>query len=360
MNFGKWIGFIALIISLYILWQIRQLVLLLFAAVIFANALNLLVKQYYRWGEKLFVRLGRLNWTMKRGYAVLLSIFTLFVLLWVFFSLIVPPFISQFEELALLLPKGIEQLINWLDDLKDSLSPSLKDAFPDWNQQLIAQVQPLLNELLNQGWSFFSGGVGIILNLLLLLVLTLMLLADPQPYRHGFIRLFPSFYRCRIDDILVLCDQSLQGWLIGLFFNITIVSALSFISLLILGIPLALSQAMLAGIFAFIPNIGPALSVVPPMAIALLEEPWKVWVVLLVYIGIQQIEGNVLTPLVMAQQVSLLPAVTLLAQVFFATFFGFLGLFLSLPLTVVGQVWVKEVLIKDILDRWNHTDRKRE
>ena len=59
-----------------------------------------------------------------------------------------------------------------------------------------------------------------------------------------------------------------------------------------------------------------------------------------------------MTPLVMAKQVSLLPAITLLAQIFFATFFGFLGLFLALPLTVVGQVWFKEVVIKDVLDRW--------
>jgi predicted PurR-regulated permease PerM len=105
-------------------------------------------------------------------------------------------------------------------------------------------------------------------------------------------------------------------------------------------------------LLTFIPNIGPTLSVIPPIAIALLEDPWKALAVLILYIIIQQIESNLLTPLVMAQQVSLLPAVTLLAQVFFATFFGFLGLLLALPLTVVGQVWLKEVLLEDILDNW--------
>ncbi len=114
-----------------------------------------------------------------------------------------------------------------------------------------------------------------------------------------------------------------------------------------------MAQAALAGILTFIPNIGPALSVIPPMAIALLEAPWKSFAVLILYIIIQQVESNLLTPYVMAQQVSLLPAVTLLAQVFFATFFGFLGLLLALPLTVVGQVWLKEVIIKDILDQWH-------
>nr|MDJ0682310.1 AI-2E family transporter [Xenococcaceae cyanobacterium MO_167.B52] len=62
-----------------------------------------------------------------------------------------------------------------------------------------------------------------------------------------------------------------------------------------------------------------------------------------------------LTPLIMARQVSLLPAFTLLAQVFFTTFFGFLGLFLALPLAVVGQIWFEEVVIRDILDNWGST-----
>jgi len=129
---------------------------------------------------------------------------------------------------------------------------------------------------------------------------------------------------------------------------------LSFFGLLLLRIPLALAQATLAGILTFIPNIGPAVSVIPPMAIALLDSPWKAIAVLILYIVIQQVESNLLTPLVMAQQVSLLPAITLLAQLFFVTFFGFLGLLLALPLTVVAQVWLKEVLIKDILDEWRH------
>jgi len=77
--------------------------------------------------------------------------------------------------------------------------------------------------------------------------------------------------------------------------------------------------------------------------------------VLILYIIIQQVESSVLTPIVMAQQVALLPAITLLSQLFFATFFGFLGLFLSLPLTVVGQIWFKEVIIKDVLDNWDRS-----
>jgi predicted PurR-regulated permease PerM len=96
------------------------------------------------------------------------------------------------------------------------------------------------------------------------------------------------------------------------------------------------------------------MSVLPAMAIALLDNPWKALFVFILYFIIQQTESNFITPLVMAHQVSLLPAVTLISQLFFVTFFGFLGLFLALPLTVVAKIWVQEVLIKDVLDQWGH------
>ncbi len=339
MNFGKWIGLVALAIALYILWQIRHILLLLFTAVVLANALNILVRQFQKWG-------------IRRFLAVLLSVTLLLAALVGFFWLIVPPFADQFQQLVNLFPKGIERLNIWIDWLVTRLDPELIKSLPDINE-LIAQLQPLVNQLLGGGLSFFYSSLGVFLSLLLLLALTLMLLADPQPYRQGFIRLFPSFYRRRVDEILLICDRALQGWLTGILFNMSVIALLSFIGLLILGIPLALAQAMLAGMFTFIPNIGPALSVVPPMAIALLEEPWKALAVLILYIVIQQVESNLLTPLVMAQQVSLLPAATLIAQVFFASFFGFMGLFLALPLTVIAQVWLQDVLVKDVLDQWH-------
>ncbi|MEC4893247.1 MAG: AI-2E family transporter [Oscillatoria sp. PMC 1051.18] len=344
MTLGKWIGLVIFVVAIYILWQIRQVLLLLFAAVVIANALNILVKRFQRSGLQ------------NRGYAVLLSVFLVVTVLVGFFWLIVPPFADQFQQLAELVPKGLAQINSWLYSLRNRLDPDLIDYLPDINQ-LFSQLQPFAERVLGGGISFFSSSLGVLLNLLLVIVLSLMLLADPEPYRRGFVRLFPSFYRRRVEEILLQCDKALQGWLLGILFNMAVIAVFSFLGLLILGIPLALSQAMLAGLLTFIPNIGPALSVIPPVAISLLEDPWKAIAVLILYVIIQQVEGTILTPLVMAQQVSLLPAVTLLAQVFFASFFGFLGLFLALPLTVVGQVWLKEVLFNDILDSWQANDR---
>lgn len=344
MNFGTWIGFVVFFICLYVLWQIKQLLLLLFTAVVLATSLNILVENFKKGG-------------IKRGHAVCLSVVSVAVVAVSFFWIIVPPFIEQFQQLALLVPIGIDKLDSWIDLLSERLDPRLIALLPD-TEQLSRQLQPVIQQFLGGGLSIFYNSLGVLLSILLLLAITLMLLADPTPYRKSLIRLFPAFYRRRVDEIIVLCEEALQGWLVGILFNMVVIAVLSFIGLLILGIPLALSQAMLAGVLTFIPNVGPTLSVLSPMAIALIEAPWKSLAVLILYIIIQQLESNILTPLVMAQQVSLLPAITLLSQVFFATFFGFLGLFLSLPLTVVGQIWFREVIIIDILDRWNGSQGK--
>ncbi len=348
MNFGSWIGLIVFFISLYVLWQIKQLLLLLFTAIVLATSLNILVKNFQKRG-------------MQRGLAVFLSMSFLILVaigcIWV----VIPPFIDQFQALGRLVPQGIEKLNTWLDLLSESLDPRIINILPD-TEGLNRQLQPFIQQFLGGGLTIFYNSLGVLVSILLLFAITLMLLADPVSYRQGFMRLFPAFYRRRVDEIMDLCGEGLEGWLVGILFNMVVIALLSFICLLILGIPLALSQAMLAGVMTFIPNLGPTVSVLSPMAIALIEAPWKAFAVLILYIIIQQVESNILTPIVMAQQVSLLPAITLLSQLFFATFFGFLGLLLSLPLTVVGQIWFKEVIVKDVLDNWQFSlsgDRRR-
>jgi predicted PurR-regulated permease PerM len=126
----------------------------------------------------------------------------------------------------------------------------------------------------------------------------------------------------------------------------------TFIGLSILGVRLPFVNAALAGLLEFIPNVGPTLSVIPPTLLALLDAPWKAGATILLYIAIQQIESLILVPLIMKQEVNLLPVFTILAVVVFASLFGFLGLFLAIPLLIVSQIWIKEVLVKDVLNKW--------
>jgi predicted PurR-regulated permease PerM len=270
-----------------------------------------------------------------------------------FFWLVVPPFVQQFHELTYRVPQGFGRFNSWVDEQRSHISPQLLPYIPDLNS-LIEQAQPLFNRLLGNSFAFVSSSLEVVLKILLVLVLTGMFLANPDDYRKVFIRLFPSFYRQRVNGILDQCEISLEGWITGAIIAVAVVGLMSLLGLSILGVKAALALAVLAGFMNLIPNLGPTMSVVPAMAIALLDSPWKAIAVLILYFFIQQAESNFITPIVMAHQVSLLPAVTLISQLFFVTFFGFLGLFLALPLTVVAKIWVQEVLIKDVLDQWNH------
>lgn len=338
MKLTKLIGFFAFIVSVYILWQIRQILLLAFAAVVFATALNRLVRLLLRFH-------------IKRGIAVFLSVGLVLALLAGFFAVVVPPFIEQLQQLVDLVPDGLEKLRSWSKWLQDLLPEQLLQDIRNLKNPT-QQVQSIAPRLFGNFFNLFSSSLEIVLNILLVLVLTIMLLANPSPYRHVFTLLFPAFYRKRVDDILQKCEVALGGWVTGILFNMTVIAVLSGIGLGILQVPLPLTNALLAGVLTFIPNLGPTLSVIPPMALALLDAPWKAGAVLVLYILIQQLESDVLTPLVMKKQVSLLPAITLLSQAIFAVFFGFLGLFLALPITIVAQVWLNEVLVKDVLNKW--------
>ena len=157
--------------------------------------------------------------------------------------------------------------------------------------------------------------------------------------------MFPAFYRKRVDEILSLCEISIVAWIRGILINMVAIGVISCIGLLILRVPLPLANAAIAGLLEAIPNVGPTLSVIPPAAIALLDAPWKAGAVVILYV---------------LMQVAVLPAVTLLSQVIFAIFFGFLGLFLAIPLVIVGQIWIREVLVRDILDQWQTANRSAE
>ena len=345
MLLGQWLGFVALVMSLYILWQIRQVLLIVFAAIVLATALNKLARKIQH------------KFSLSRTVGVLAAIGVFSGILIGFFALIVPPFISQFQELtATKFPQILKSAPQWRTSIQSYIPAPLSPYLPtleDLNQQL----QPAIRSFAGGSFAVFSSSLSAILNFLFLLILTLMLLAQPNAYRKAFICLFPSFYRRRIDGILTECEVSLGKWVGGSILSMVVVAILSLIGLLALGIPLALAQAILAGLLNFIPNVGPTIGVIIPMAIALLDEPWKAVAIFVIYFLIQQFESSFLTPYIMAQQVSLLPAITLVAQVFFTTFFGFLGLLLALPLTVVAKVWINAILIEDILDRWQYPRR---
>ncbi|OWY64315.1 AI-2E family transporter [cyanobacterium TDX16] len=339
MRLSQWLGLLALAISLYILWQIRQVVLLLFAAVVLATVLNRVVRRIQQYH-------------IKRGFAIASTIAALLAVIVGFFAFIVPRVVDQLQQLVGVLPQVSEKIMTWLNWLQSTIPGAMFEQLRVL-ENIPQQLQAWIAQLLGNFFVILNNSLAVVLSLLLFLVLTVMLLANPSQYRRVFILVFPSFYQQRIDEILSETEKSLVGWIEGTLIAMVVIGLISFIGLTVLGVPLPLVNAALAGLLEFIPNVGPTLSVIPPALLALLDAPWKSGAVILLYMAIQQFESLVLVPLIMKQEVNLMPVFTILAVVVFASLFGFLGIFLAIPLLVVIQIWLKEVLVKDVMNKWH-------
>lgn len=339
MRFSQWLSLVILVVCLYIFWQIRLVVLLALTGVVFAVVLNRAVRFLCRW-------------LASRQGAVLALTIAIILLVGSFGVTVIPPFIAQLEDLISLSPQVAERLQDWLRQL-ENITPGLSFQDAETIEDVLSQLRSFDPEMIFQRFfQIFSDTLTVTLNVLLVTVVTIMFLLNPPSYRRLFLKTFPSSSRRRVECVLDNCEQAIAGWFIGIVFNMTVIALMSMVGLWVLGVPLAFANALLAGLLAFIPNIGPTISVIPPTAIALLDAPWKAIAVIVLYIVIQQVESNILTPLVMRKQVSLLPAVTLLAQVTFAVLFGFLGLLLALPLTLILQQWLREFWVEGFLE--NH------
>jgi predicted PurR-regulated permease PerM len=340
VTLGQWLGLFALAVSLYILWQIQQIALLVFAAVVLATVLNRVVRSIERY---------RIN----RGIAIAITMTVLLTLVASFFAIVVPRIVEQLQELVILIAVVSERFRIWYSWLQTVVPVEVLNNFNLILSSLTGQLQSLIAQLLGNFLILLNVSLTALLSLLLFLVVTMMLLANPIAYRRLLIRIFPAFYRRRVDRILRECEVALIGWIKGTLIMMLFVGLLSFTGLSVLRVPLPLVNAALAGLLEFVPNIGPTLSVFPPALLALLDAPWKAPAVIGLYVVIQQVESLILVPLIMQQEVALLPVLTILAVIVFAGFFGFLGLFLAIPLMIVIQIWLKEVLIKDVLNKWH-------
>ncbi|MGB3308306.1 MAG: AI-2E family transporter [Nodosilinea sp.] len=338
MRFSQWLSLVVLGVCLYIFWQIRSVVLLALAAVTFVVVLNRAVGLLQK----------RIH---DRRAAVLILLISVLLIASGFGFIIVPPFFDQLQDLIDLTNQSINQVQIWALNLGDTIPGFAIDDLQSL-EAILNRLQTLnLEMIFGRFFTWFSNTLTVALNLFLVTVLIIMMLLNPKAYRNLFLKLFPSSRRQQVSYVLDDCEEAISGWFVGILVNMTVIATMSMIGLWVLGIPLAFANGLLAGLLAFIPNLGPFLSVLPPTAIALLEAPWKAIAVIILYIVIQQIESNILTPMVMKKQVSLLPAVTLLSQVVFAVFFGFLGLLLALPLTLIIQQWIDEFWVKGFLDQ---------
>jgi len=294
-----------------------------------------------------------------RSLSLFLVLTVISVIVISIFILVLPPFIKEFNEILVDIPNGLSKiniLINTNLNKFNSLfygekSENVIDIFnlinnvvtiPDVST-IAKAIQESFKNLINIAGNLGSG----LLRLIFVLAVSLMISIEPKQYKENVLLLIPKNYRNKFRNILEKCNIALANWTFSMVISSLSVGLLSLIVLSILDVKYVVSNALIAMVLNIIPNIGPVISGIFPISIALLDNFWKPLAVLGAYVIIQNIESYIIMPSIMKKKANLLPGLTLISQFGFTFIFGPLGLILSLPLAVVIQVLIKESF-KDI------------
>jgi predicted PurR-regulated permease PerM len=206
-----------------------------------------------------------------------------------------------------------------------------------------------------------AGGVvsstfGVLGNIAVVLGVGLFFALNPRLYSQGLVKLVPPSHRPRAMEILGQMGAQLEWWFVGQLCSMASIAVLTYIGLTILGIPMAVTLAILAGLMNFIPNFGPLIAAAPAVLIAfaptgdqVMLNPARAGWVILVYVVIQLLEGWVITPYFQKRAVELPSALIIVAQVVLALLLGPLGLILATPILVATLVLVRTVYVEDVL-----------
>ncbi|MDP9310040.1 MAG: AI-2E family transporter [Chloroflexota bacterium] len=318
------------VFTLWLLWYAADVFLLIFAGIlvgVFLSTLSNLLSAHtplaYHWALAVVVL----------AIVVIVGLMT-----WLFGSTV----IGQATALRHAVGRGGEQLIESLG------------AY-GWGRQLI-EALPAPGEVLRGPSSLMSRVTGIVSTLLgvlsslvIVVFLGLYLAAEPELYQRGILHLVPCGKWDGARQILHGLGYTIRWWLLGTFTSMTIIGVLTGAALWLIGVPLALTLGLLAGLLEFIPNIGPILAAMPGVLLAYTVSPTKALYVIGLYIVIQALESYLIHPLVLKNTVSLPPAITISSLVLFGVLFGFLGLLLAAPLAAVMVELVKMLYVEDVL-----------
>lgn len=321
----------AILIVLLFVWLSTRVWLLTFAGIllaIFLRALSDPITRFTRLPPSLAVPL----------------VFLIIVGLGVLAGWLVAPRISeQFIELRHRLPQAIDTVPERLDQYGWArILPTGREA----QQSITSEAAPAISKAAH----VFSNTMQAIVGLVVVLFVGLYLAADPDPYVSGFVRLFPIGSRKRVREILEKLGVTLRHWLLAQLVSMTVVGILIGVGLKFLGVPLALTLGIVAGVLDFLPIVGPLISAAPAVLFAFLISPLHALYVVLLYIVVNNVfESHVLVPLVQRLAVRLLPALVILALLLGGTLFGFLGVLLSIPMAAAAVVLVRMVYLHDIL-----------
>ncbi len=317
----------ALFLAYRFLAQVAALALLLSVGLLLAVALSAPVEALY-------------HRKVPRPVGVVVIVLVLLAALGLSGYFLYPTLAKQVSQLASSLPDAFSQLVDRARSLANRFGVKIGGSGGGISPQTLAKaVRRVLGGLVG----LFGGIASFFTGLLVVLFVPLYLTALPEPVVEWVVRLFPPSRRDKTREILSKSRESLLGWLGGRLFSMAVVGLLSTVALYLIGIPGALLLGVFSGLVAFVPIIGSIAGVVPPLILALAGNPLDALWVVLAYVAIQQIESNLLTPLVMRKAVSLHPVVVIASVTVAGAAFGVLGALLAVPTAVVAGVLVEEL-----------------
>lgn len=336
------VGIIVMTILLILLiYNTFDIVLLVFAAIllaIFLRGLADLLSRYIKISE---------------GWAVLLVSFLLLLIFGGAIALLAPSVAEQAQHLREELPKSAAAVSGYIS--QNTLGKTIIDQLPSANDIIqTANVSTVLSRV----GGYFSSTVGAVGNFFVVILLAIYLGSEPQFYADGLTKLFPVKQRPQVHEVLENIGETLSWWLIGKVASMIFIGVLTWIGLWALGVPLSLTLGLIAGLLSFIPNFGPIFSALPAILLAFIESPIKAVYVLILFIVVQIIESNIVTPYIERRTVELPPALTLVSQIALGVLIGGLGLVLATPILAVVMVLVQTIYIQNVLGDKEDVQRK--
>lgn len=323
----------ALILVYRFIAAVAAIVLLLATGLLLAVALSAPVEVLYR--RK-----------VPRPVAVILIVVVILAVLAVAGLFLLPTLTTQVSQLLASLPNAFSQFVERARELASRLGLQFGGGGGPSAQALANVARRVLGGL----FGLFSSLAAFLTGLIVVLFVPIYLAALPGPVVGWVVRLFPPERRDRTREVLSEARSNLLYWLAGRLFSMFVVGLLATIALYIIGVPGALLLGIFSGLVAFVPIIGSIVGAVPPVLLAFAGNPLDALWVVLAYVLIQQIESNLLTPLVMQQAVSLHPVVVIASVTVAGAAFGVLGALLAVPTSVVIAVFVEELWFRRLED----------
>lgn len=338
---------VGVLITTAFLFFIRDALLIAFAGVIFAVILNGFAATIRR-----FIPIPR-GWSIAVVGVIILIVITSFGFL--FGSQIV----EEFDQLTEKLPQQITQLRETISEwpLGDALMGNEQAENGEAEEQNDVNDEENGSE---QGLPVGAGGMALqvgvtIVDVLatfgLILIIGIYFVIDPETYKKGIGLFFPKKRANRITEALETSGNALWSWLSGQFIVMIFVGVVVTFGLMIIGVPLPLVLGLIAGLSEFIPIIGPWIGAVPGILLAFSVDAQTALYTAILYVVIQQLESNIMTPLIQQHMVHIPPAVVILAVVAFGLVFGIAGIILATPLAVIAMVLVGMFYVEDVLGK---------